>query len=239
MINGLVSANCFNEGYFLKNLILMPYGQGVSNLARVCCSRNNENNKPISLCKRPVHLLVGLTLLIPIINSVALYILCKMQIRFEEIQLTKRNNAAIIFQKNYRGHKARKLCKAHKMSKESSNATVAKMPKPSKFATLVTKFKSLPGKVAGKVVRVFNKPSGQAAGLAVAKKVTGIDWLLGYFSLKSFAFGIGSLRQGRVRLAGVALLTGVGHAINSIFGIFVPREVKAIGHAQYNPSNGV
>lgn len=179
-------------------LIFKPYGQGLTNLQRAMprhVSLNPHKQRP----HKCAHLIVGLILLIPIINSLVLLILH----RICQYQLKK---SATILQKNFRGFSTRKRLRLERLK-----------PKPS-FRTRISN-------MAKKAWNSLKHPTT----IKALDRVTGIRLHPAYDSLCSSILAINVLRDFNLRLFAVFAMMSIGNAINAIFHIFIPRDARELG----------
>lgn len=198
-----------SQDYFSRNicftLIFKPYGQGLSNLQKAMpwhepqtMSREYDQYR---VCKC-MHLIVGFALLIPVINFVALLIL---HLKFQS--------------------QSKKII-ASLLDKElPDNLPSASQPNPTQDQQPVKQ--SLKSRLATYAKKTFNAIRHPST-IKLVDRFSGIRVQSAYDAFNSVFLAGAALRARKLKIFGAFALMSIGNGINSIFNLFVPRDVRAI-----------
>lgn len=240
MISTYLSTDCLNDS-LSHLLIVKPYQQGLNNIKYYFKSRVIDNylyleddelinNKQKALLKNRIkHFVVGLILLIPVINSLAIYILWK-------IDKKTREEAATKIQTNVRGWLARKKLKLIKKEIKAALTIQTAYKKWIKRKQELKKSLAITSHPVQEAEKLGEAPGGYlqklAKGLINAKMIrdlssslTGVNMEQVTSFLQCSKASLSALSRGKKKIGATLAMQALGHGLNATVKLFVPPEV--------------
>lgn len=232
IFKGYIEPHCLRMNS-CADLICKPYGQALFNLAKVCARYEliQGNVYKIHCGRRIACLLVGIVLLIPMINSIFLYILQLIHVRIHrriEKEKQERIDRTTFNLKVLKGFvrvavRSRKLLRTARAHIEATRKAADSQPLR-EFSTLKrvgAGVGTVVGKVAEKSFHMMQKSRAVLSRITGGARARAAEAAVG-----NAAIAVEALRGGRVRIALYSIGMTLGHVFNAAVNLVVPREVR-------------
>jgi len=228
MLEGFVETNVFSPyRSFCCDLITQPYGQARNNIRKSFTPYQIIQGRVVyvSVGRLLAHVIIAHILIIPIINSIALYILYSAQARFERAVLARREAAFIKFKGTAVAFLiAKRMIKIARANIADRRAAEAEhKSRPSLLGRVHHRMRSGFGTLVGLVWK-----NRRIAGRGPAEKIESAAASIGAAGLT-----IQALRERKWRIAGYGFLMTIGNLFNATVSLILPRNVRASMRANY------
>lgn len=206
-----LSTYCLNDSLY-RLLIMRPYRQGFNNIQSAFKKNVIQQSYSRSLTNRIKHFVVGLLLLVPIINSLAIYILRNTE--------KKNHEAAVKIQKNVRGWLAKKKLKRLKETQAAIKIQTAyknwmqrkqKVNKPDK-----------PMNPLAKLMKIYITKKSITN---LCSSISGVNMEQAKRFIDCSTASIAQISKGQMKASGVLAVQALCYGLNATVKLFVPNEV--------------